>query len=453
MNGRLPIIGVVLILVAGTGCNKDWLDKKPDASIAVPADLEDFQALLDNPEIHQYPGLGEAGADNYYVDQSVLLSLGQLGLDYYLWSRTAWSYPSLYEWEFPYRGIFVSNLVLEGLGKKGLKELNPVKWNEVAGGACFFRALAYYGLVEQFANVYNAGSANTDLGVPLRLSSNVNEKQGRASVQSVYDQVLSDLSQAAVLLPTVARYKTRPVKAAAYGLLSRVYLSIDQYDSALKYSHLALSLYDKLLDYNDLIYGEQFSLPQYYDNPEVIFYTPMLTAITMYQFAATVDSTLYRSYANNDLRKQHLFRDNGGRVVWAGNYSGNVSELFGGIAASELFLIQAEVQARKGATVLALETLNKLLAKRYPPAQFVPVVAGSATEALQIVLRERRKETAFRGLRWSDLRRFNKQPATAVAITRVSINETVTLQPGDKKYAWMIPPSEVLANAIPQNPR
>ncbi len=444
---------VAMVLLACTGCSKDWLDAKPEASIAVPSDLEDFQALLDNPNIHQYPGLGEAGSDNYYVDQSVISSLGQYGLDFYLWSKNGWSYPTLYEWEFPYQGILVSNLVLEGLAKKGVKELNPGKWNEVAGNAYFFRALAYAGLIEQFANVYNAATADTDQGVPLRLSSNINEQQGRVSIQTVYNQIIADLGQSAGLLPATARYRTRPVRTAAYGLLSRVYLSIDQYDSARKYSQLALSLYDQLLDFNTLTYNDQFSLPQYYDNPEVIFYTPMLTAPTLYQYAATVDSSLYKSYDANDLRKLHFFRDNGGRIVWAGSYSGNVSQLFGGIAASELYLILAEVYARKGETTPALELLNKLLVKRFSAAHFVPATAASAAEALQVILQERRKETAFRGLRWADLRRFSKQPASAVTVKRFANNETVVLAPGDKKYAWIIPPSEVLASGIPQNPR
>jgi SusD family. len=449
----LPLKIIFLVSSICLGCKKEWLDKKPVSSMTVPATLDDYQALLDNPEIHQYPGLGEAGSDNYYVDESLLQALGQYALDFYLWAKDDWSTPALYEWEFPYRAIFTSNLITEGLPKIKKSNLNSNQWNELFGSSLFYRAFAYYGLVEQFANTYDKTSASSDLGVPIRLSSNINEKANRSSILATYEQIINDLHNSKENLPTTSRLKTRPTKAAAYGLLARLYNNLEIYDSAYVYAQLALSMHDTLLNYNLLNFGVDISMPHYSDNPEIIFYTPMMTPITLFQFCANVDSSLYGSYETNDLRKTHFFRDIGGRNVWAGNYSGNTSQLFGGIAASELYLISAEVKARKGDFESAMDDLNKLLSNRYKSNQFVPLSVANAEEALLLILNERRKETAFRGLRWSDLKRLNKYSSTAKSIVRKYNDQEFILTPQDNRYAWPIPPSEILYSNIPQNPR
>lgn len=73
------------------------------------------------------------------------------------------------------------------------------------------RALAYHVLVRLFGEV------------PLYTSTDGDTKT-RASIDDIYTQIVSDLEDAAEGLPETASLPSVPTKAAAYGLLSRVYL-------------------------------------------------------------------------------------------------------------------------------------------------------------------------------------------------------------------------------------
>jgi hypothetical protein len=97
--------------------------------------------------------------------------------------------------------------------------------------------------------------------------------------------------------------------------------------------------------------------------------------------------------------------------------------------------------------------LNTLLTARYHAGAFSPLSAASAAEALVLVLKERRKELLFRGLRWSDLRRFNLEKGKEVTLER-QLNGTVhTLPPNDPRYVLPIPDIVIQLGGIPQNQR
>ena len=82
---------------------------------------------------------------------------------------------------------------------------------EAIARAKLARALAYHVLVRLWGEV------------PLYTSTNGDTKT-RASIDDVYTQIVADLEDAASDLPTTGSLPSVPTKAAAYGLLSRVYL-------------------------------------------------------------------------------------------------------------------------------------------------------------------------------------------------------------------------------------
>ena len=125
---------------------------------------------------------------------------------------------------------------------------------------------------------------------------------------------------------------------------------------------------------------------------------------------------------------------------------------FSGLATDELFLIKAECLARAGNASGALSTLNDLLRARYAQGTFVDLHADDPQQALRLVLQERRKELVFRGIRWSDLRRLNKEGA-GIVLTRLLNGKTYTLPANSNKYTLPIPPDEIALNGIEQNPR
>ena len=117
--------------------------------------------------------------------------------------------------------------------------------------------------------------------------------------------------------------------------------------------------------------------------------------------------------------------------------------------------IRAECAARAGNKDAALNDLNQLLKHRWDSMYvFNPVTAASAEDALDSVLMERRKELAFRGLRWSDLRRLNNEGAKDTIYHGLN-GQVHRLSPGSLNYILPIPPDVLDFNkpAMPDNPR
>jgi hypothetical protein len=95
-----------------------------------------------------------------------------------------------------------------------------------------------------------------------------------------------------------------------------------------------------------------------------------------------------------------------------------------------------------------------LLSHRWRPGTFTGYTISNASEALDTILVERRKELAFRGIRWSDLRRLNKEVGRAITLTRNIGGNVYTLPPTDSLlYTLPIPPDVINDTQMQQNPR
>jgi len=288
--------------------------------------------------------------------------------------------------------------------------------------------------------------------LPLRLSSNVNLTIKRSSVQQTYDQMISDLLQAAPLLPITPLYPTRPSRPAVYALLSRIYLSQENYGKSMLYADSCLQLQNTLMDFNQLSIGAYDpGIPQF--NKEVIFWTELSMYATTDNYVYIADPGLVQSYAPNDLRTSIFFFTHSGNIAFWGTYIGDGYNNFGGIATDEMYLTRAECYARAGNTTLALNDLNTLLQKRYQTGTFTNLTAASADAALALIVAERRKELCFRNLRWSDLRRLNKDPRFQITLTRTINGQAYTLPPNASRYVLPLDPIETTAGGLQQNPR
>jgi tetratricopeptide (TPR) repeat protein len=454
------LLGIAIIIP--TSCKKGWLEAKPDKSLSVPKTLSDFQALLDNIAVMNLePALGECGSDNHYIQPQTLATQSQLTNTTYKWAANGWEGSSnVVDWSAPYTAIYYANLSIDGLGKIVKTPDNEQTWNALYGSSLFYRAYAYFHLAQVFCKPYDKNTSNSDLGLPISLQANINQKLPRSTVQQTYDQILSDLFSSRGFLPNSTSYKNRPTKTVLYAMLARTYLAMEEYDKALIYADSSLQKQSTLIDYNSLQTTTPPALPansfpsSFDQNQEIIFYSVLVNASNLSQSNATVDSTLYQSYSINDLRRIVFFRTSGGRVVWAGNYRGvSTGNQFNGLAVDEMYLTRAECHARKGNTAGAMSDLNALMIKRWRSSAWVAFTAIDANDALKKILTERRKELLFRGLRWPDLRRLNRDPQFAKTITRFADNQTYMLLPNENKYVWPIPNSEVLYNGIEQNPR
>ena len=446
-------------------CSKSsFLDKKPNTDFIIPTTLTDFQALLDNNLVMGItPNLGELSADNYYLRDSFWLTLDARQHNAYIWlpgDGTVFynGQTQQDDWDIPYKQVFYSNVVLDGLPKIKVDSTNEQTWKALKGAALFMRAYAFYNVAQVFAPVYDSSTAATDLGIPLRLSPDVNAVSTRASVKETYQQILNDLDSALNLLPSAIPFanRNRPSKPAVFALLARIYLSMRAYSLAKINADNCLQLYSTLTDYNSLPTGT--NLPFTSAEPEVIYQSSFLTSSTqilvgVFFTKCVVDSVLYNSYAPNDLRGRIFYRINSvGAPNIRGSYNGSFYP-FSGLATDEVYLMQAECLAREGQAGPAIADLNLLLKNRWlNDGSFAPLVATTPAAALDTILAERRKELAFRGLRWTDLRRLNKEGA-GIQLTRVLFGQTYKLSPNSLLYVLPIPPDVISLGGIQQNPR
>lgn len=293
--------------------------------------------------------------------------------------------------------------------------------------------------------------------MPIRRSSAVGEIKDRGTLAQSYDQVIQDLQAAESLLPLTTAYKTRPSRAAALGLLARVYLTIQNYQQAAVAASACLELNNRLIDYNQLNPTASRPVPAALPNgnDEVLYYSSLTgLSFLIASLLTMIDPELYNSYDNHDLRKSIFFRDRGnGVITFKGNYSG-ASTVFAGIATDEIYLIRAEAYARTGNVAGSMTDLNELMIKRWNNSVAYPVItAETPSEALRKILTERRKELVYRNLRWTDLRRLNLEPPFAKTITRTIKGITYTLPANDNRYVFAIPDAEIAISGIPQNIR
>jgi tetratricopeptide (TPR) repeat protein len=343
--------------------------------------------------------------------------------------------------------VFYANLVLEGTAGYGD---GSTAWRNVQGQAAFFRGYAYYALGQEFCKTYDGQTANTDAGLVLRASSDLNAKSVRFTVSQSYRQIISDLTLAAAALPVDVVAKTRPGKAAAFAMLARAYLVMGDYTNAYTYADSCLRLNGKLMDYNQLTAGSAASFKRF--NDEVIFHAVLSSAPVLLAPRYLVDTSLYASYAAGDLRKTLFFKKAATKPYFNfnGSYDGTTA-LFSGLATDELYLLRAEAAARSGKITAALADLNLLRKNRYSAASYLPLSSTDASEVLGWILAERRKELVLRGQRWTDLRRLNREEAYRKTVVKLVNGQRYELPPGDARYVFPIPRSVVAETGIAQN--
>lgn len=447
-----PYYYIFLMSCCFISCKK-YLDAKPDKKLEIPDKISDVQALLDNESIMNLndPATEEISADNYYVTDSIWASIHSLSQrNMYIWSSdiTLNDFPN--HWSILYQIVGVANVALESIDKITPSANEQDAWNNVKGSALLYRAKAFLAVAGLWAKAYDTTTAETDLGIPLRLSSDYEIPTTRSTVEQTYERIIDDLKEAVPLLPPHPVHVMRPSRAAAFGLLARTYLIMSMYDSAENYAEKCLSISSGLLDYNTLDTNSSSPVPQF--NAEVIMHSRIPVPGIFYN-RAKIDSDLYKSYSTNDLRKKIFFSDNGDSTYWfKGSYDQSIA-LFDGVATDEIYLIKAECLAREGNTQGAMETLNTLLVKRWKQGTFIPFSASNIQSALEIILTERRKELIFRDLRWTDLKRLNKEPVFQQTIQRKLNGVEYKLEPGDNRYALPIPQSVISISGIQQNPR
>ncbi|WP_343524044.1 RagB/SusD family nutrient uptake outer membrane protein [Pedobacter sp.] len=451
-------IGVVALFA--TGCEK-YVDIKTQGNL-VPNQAINYRYLLNTPaNFEQNTNLGDFASDELNIVDAAQINGLTGGLNYgyyinsYTWKPVIFPIGTNYEqddnWNRLYSNILYCNTIIQELPAANGTDAEKA---EMIAEAKVHRADAYLALVNTYAKPYQAGSAATDLGVPLILKQTMSQSLNRASLQVVYNQIIEDLTSAIPALPNSQAYNTLPSKASAYGELARCYLYMSDYANANKYADMALALRNTLNDLGALSSVSSANYPRRITDPEILLsklaagnalsFSPTAyrlsdeilsllgTADQRYQLltvpASTISSTLTGRYSYREAR-----------IGETRNVGPNVPEMM---------LIKAEYFARNNDAANAMLWVNNLRIKRFKPADYVALTASSPADALVKVIEERRREFIGRMLRWWDMRRLKSETAFQRTYTRTVNGTTYTLAPNSERYVFPI--AEFLTNLNPE---
>lgn len=439
----------LLTLLNLTGC-RDFLDEKSSSKLTTVESLADLQALLDNYGFlnTEFASSGETSADDYYLTDAHYNSLNfEEDKRLYTWMPKRVAKPASLgnNWLACYRAIYVCNAVLESLDAEGF---TGAQADHIRGQALALRAARYLDATQIWCLAYDPATAGSTLGLPLRLDPDMNIPSVRSTLEETYARIINDLSAAAPLLPEKQVSKMRMSRNVVFGLLARTYLFMGNYEQALFYSKKALDITSTLMDFSTLDPDAEFPFEEM--NDEVLFWGGMT-----YEYhlnPAYIDQTFYNKYDDNDLRKQIYFKVTENGTVFFKGYYNNINGPNTSITVDELYLIRAESLARTNQYSEAMVILNALLTTRWTPGTFVPLTADAPQQALAVILEERRKELLIRGLRWADIKRYNRDGAN-ITLSRTVNGNTYQLSPNDLRYAVAIPEEIIQLSGIVQNPR
>ncbi|MBQ5655983.1 MAG: RagB/SusD family nutrient uptake outer membrane protein [Bacteroidaceae bacterium] len=343
---------------------------------------------------------------------------------------------SYFSWRSYYHSVYIANYIIQN--QKKIKEATAQEISQLVGEAYMMRAYCHFLLVNLYAEPYTHCTPSQTRGVPMLLEPDVNAIPGSSSVETVYNQILSDLDNAEQYLNVEEwelgkNYRFNTTSAQA--LRARTYLYMGRWSDALEASKEVLSVYNELEDMNN-----STTLPNSYKSKESIvalerFSSNLYTAVDM---PASEFISLYRS---GDQRRTKYFKR-----VTSSTYSllkGRSDDFSCSFRTAEFYLTAAEAAARLGHTTDAINYLTPLMAKRLNSSAYQTTTAliGTMTEEelIQEILDERARELAFEGHRWYDLRR-----TTQPALTRVYDGTTYTLLP--EQYTMRFPSEAVEAN-------
>ena len=351
------------------------------------------------------------------------------------------------------------------------------------GEVHFARALAYSELIKCFCKAYDPATAKDELGVVLVSSYSNPGEMKRASLYDSYQFVLDDLTKAYDYMEpeegttlVASDYYDSPYfnEFTVQALMARVYLYMQDWDNAIKYSSELIDSDLYMLSSATTVYTNDMSYYDYmwkYDaSTETIWkvgFLPTSYGGALGQVFLNFDEISYRpdyvpgqaalnTYEGNDLRYVSFFQDMptgyAHGLVWPllvkyyGNmefvsnyriYHVNMPKVF---RLSEQYLIRAEAYCQKEDFAKASADISTLRQARYQ-------TYGSATLTsenwLDEIDKERLRELFMEGFRLQDLKRWGKGFERKPQEQSVRDGSSLKIEAGNPLFVWPIPQHEL----------
>lgn len=299
------------------------------------------------------------------------------------------------------------------------------------------RAWIYFQLINFYGKPYVAATAATDLGFPIITKADITVRDfDRSTVQAVYDFIIKDFTESIADLPINNVNGLRFNKAAAEGLLGKVYLYMGKNAEAralfdIAFEHNAARPVPAVLyDYNrEFDTGGKFD-PINWDGPSnspgrnYLDFTESLVSKDFYN-----GMDIGTGYGNDafvlDPKSEQLFKKSDLRLKFYApefpfqepNPSGRLRK-YGvrysrfGLQLAELYLLRAEAKARLNDIPGAKADVEELRRHRMPSSD-VEIPTENTTDIASMVkyiFEERVREYAMEGYRWFDMRRESVDP-------------------------------------------
>ncbi|MBO9635269.1 MAG: RagB/SusD family nutrient uptake outer membrane protein [Chitinophagaceae bacterium] len=448
---QIPILILVAASIAvSTSCNK-YLDVEPKGKVIL-SNVSDYDLFL-NGQTLTSSGARELNllADDVDMPATPLPPTTQENMVYY-WATqftTDEKLPPVF-WGKHYSNIYRYNAVLNGIDLAGNGTATDKK--RIKAEALLGRAFEYFYLINLYAKPYNATTAAKDLGVPFITTTDISqETPPRSTVADIYKHILDDITAAIPDLPTGnAANRYRGSVPAAYSVLARIYYYMDKMTDAAAAASKALgTMPPALLDYNTI--ASKSGIPSMALRPFEL-YARYSTNSSMREYP-TIE--MLKTFDVNDLRLLYLYGGLGDlsfKKRGDAYFNPNGTPANFGTSVEEMKLIIAEEAALRSDVDAALTQINDIRKCRIKKAVYQPLATTDKDIALGWVLRERKFELAYRGLRWFDMRKLNAAGKMPL-LRRMGANDQVLVElpPNSPKYVLQIPVSVLYFN--PDMPR
>ncbi len=236
MRTSIKICMILVIAVFAYGCDLDRMpyneitnDNMNESNVETIT-LGTYAKMKEEYYYKSTHYVNEYGGDNVSLSGTTSDSFYYL----YKYQRLVDNYYPARVWRYTYQMIVNVNTVIEMVGEGQSTELD-----NLLGENYYLRGYLYFTLCNLFGRPY-VQSPETNLGIPIKLTSNKDEYPERATVKEVYDQVIKDLEKGASLM-TSTKSSIYASKEVAYAMLSRVYLYMENWEKAKEYADLVIN--------------------------------------------------------------------------------------------------------------------------------------------------------------------------------------------------------------------
>lgn len=475
----VTILLIFVVLFTQVSCKKNMLDTVPkttvpdDAAYSTPgkilAQVNNLYGQLQNATFYggRFIIFNEQRADEFGQND------GNAAAGSAIWNQNVGSTSDYINnlWSAGYTAINASNILMSKLN--GGTVISDSLAKLYIAEAKFVRALSYFSLVQTYAKSYFTDK--NAAGLPLRLSAITtagNNDLARSTVADIYTQVLKDLNEAEIGLPTsyptTMLNATRANKSTAIALKTRVYLHQGDYANVIiessklvtassPYQYNAGSITHKLEANMATVFGGSyigseaiFSIPfansttetpasqsslafNYVGQPIIFLAAAGIVSNPVFSTATDARKALIGTTAANQkiLRKFSIttapFRDYVPVIRYA-----------------EILLNYAEAAAYNNDLPTAASLLQAVRNRSDAAYVFPPETMDTKIGLINTILTERRIELLGEGFRLGDLQRMGQTLPSKVG----SIGTAPMVLPTASNYIWPIPSGEISTNKL-----